>query len=431
MTFFALHVVTAFSLLFVPEHGSDSVVAATAAEVTQCRGRNFYRAFWDSPHFYSSMSKLWLAWSVMFAWIRIYYFLVGIEFINRSVLSMFLVIQRKSLTVVALILTVLFAFASFVLVLMKNPDVSCPEDGNPLSQVAFALWSCWALFTNAIGFEGNMSFQIEKDDIHESLRVVYDFILSLFYSIVVLLMLNLVIASVGDSYNAAIVEMESLILMEKYNIMIAMQSSMDSDERLEFRRKFLDGVNLDPLAIEYEEKDDAWGTTPADNRYDMTRISIDLCRHVISRCNFWWLDSLSSRPMGPPPLQFPVIAHPGNAGPARSHLSLDSPPNVIALNRGEGASTSSNTSFSGGALVSLPSFPCGDNHHVVPMVSFSSSPRSPIGLSASVRYGRWCYEYITASLSPLLRWTCCVCHFLCFIIVVEVKVFLLRKVRLK
>jgi hypothetical protein len=165
------------------------------------------------------------------AWFSFYYYLMGFDGTGPFVLSITRIVSKDIPFFMTFYLVVLIAFACSLSMLVN--------DGDPESSYGFynLMVSFWVLIKLTVNF-GEYSFGLDEDHVPMRLLWLFDFLQTFFYIIVVLMMLNLLIAMINSTYSEYMKSKFSLLLMEKYNIMCAMQRSMDGGERFDFRKRF-------------------------------------------------------------------------------------------------------------------------------------------------------------------------------------------------
>ena len=66
----------------------------------------------------------------------------------------------------------------------------------------------------------------DHSNVPQDLMVMYSFVITLFYVIVVLMFINILIAMISNTYQIYTDKNDSLLLLEKYNIMCGLDMSM-------------------------------------------------------------------------------------------------------------------------------------------------------------------------------------------------------------
>lgn len=223
--------------------------------------------------------KLALTCCVVSSWVLIYYFLMAFDITGGFVLTIDRVI-RKDLPFFFMFYTVsLIAFAAAISTLTNHgDDLSLGYGFLTFGQAARALLditvSVGTLFTSA----DNVQI-IDPNIVPPDLKWLFEFLLTSFYLVVNILMLNLLIAMVNNRYSDLEEQKETLVLTEKYNIMSNYVQCYAAFElqwpfgyihkalsKIKGTRKFLGLRKWNELAIDYA--DDLTGKNAAAEAHD-------------------------------------------------------------------------------------------------------------------------------------------------------------------
>jgi hypothetical protein len=133
------------------------------------------------------------------------------------VLKIFKIMTRDVPYFLQFFMCVIFAFACAVsLISNRGSDVYSIEYG-----FYRFLLTVWTFIKITVGSEYTGDY-VDVENVPDKLIWVYDLLMTSYGVIATLLMLNLLIAIIGTSYEEYGIDAESLLLLERFNIMCAM-----------------------------------------------------------------------------------------------------------------------------------------------------------------------------------------------------------------
>jgi hypothetical protein len=133
------------------------------------------------------------------------------------VLKIFKIMTRDVPYFLQFFMCVIFAFACAVsLISNRGSDVYSIEYG-----FYRFLLTVWTFIKITVGSEYTGDY-VDVENVPNKLIWVYDLLMTSYGVIATLLMLNLLIAIIGTSYEEYGIDAESLLLLERFNIMCAM-----------------------------------------------------------------------------------------------------------------------------------------------------------------------------------------------------------------
>ncbi|KAJ1411631.1 hypothetical protein B484DRAFT_402562 [Ochromonadaceae sp. CCMP2298] len=147
--------------------------------------------------------KVTLTICIITSWVHMYYYFMGFDKTGPFMLTMFRIIQTDVPFFFQFYSIVVFAFACALSMLSNNGDYRVTATHDNINEYFF--------------FEPYLQW-------------LADILLTGYYAIVNILMLNLLIAMISDTYSAYTSYNNAILLIAKYNIMHAMEKVMWDDE---------------------------------------------------------------------------------------------------------------------------------------------------------------------------------------------------------
>lgn len=150
------------------------------------------------------------------SWMNMYYFLMGFESTGPFVLKIYTIISKDVPYFMQYYIIILCALSTVIAMLT--------DDGNPANGAGFyrLIVTLWTLFKLTVGGQDDYNMT-SIWDVPVDLRWLFDVVLTLFRVAAVLLMINLLIAIIGNTFGAYTAVAYQILLMEKYNIMCAQE----------------------------------------------------------------------------------------------------------------------------------------------------------------------------------------------------------------
>lgn len=204
--------------------------------------------------------KICLSVCVLFSWLHIYYFLMGFDKTGPFILTIFRIVSRDVPYFLKFYAIVVVAFACVLSMLSNNGDFHAYHGIDILIQAIYTL------IQKTVN-EDPTHDNITPNLVARSLSWLSDLVLTSYYCVVVLIMLNLLIAMINHTYDRYTEYNESLLLMEKYNIMHAFELAMTKEELKTYREKF-----AIIQSTEEEEEDRFFAEGDKEEKEDHSRI---------------------------------------------------------------------------------------------------------------------------------------------------------------
>eukprot|EP00600_Ochromonadales_sp_CCMP1393_P010544 CAMPEP_0175007414 /NCGR_PEP_ID=MMETSP0005-20121125/6394_1 /TAXON_ID=420556 /ORGANISM="Ochromonas sp., Strain CCMP1393" /LENGTH=945 /DNA_ID=CAMNT_0016262845 /DNA_START=27 /DNA_END=2864 /DNA_ORIENTATION=+ len=176
--------------------------------------------------------KISLTICIIVSWLHLYYFLMGFDTTGPFMLTMFCIISTDVPYFLNFYMIVVVAFAC-ALSLLSNT-------GDPHAHYGFLhlLKAIWTLIQDTVGLNATHDVINTQNLYPAHLQWVADVLLTIYYIIVVILMINLLIAMISDTYAQYSSYNDAILLMAKYNIMHAMEKVMEPQELRDNRAKY-------------------------------------------------------------------------------------------------------------------------------------------------------------------------------------------------
>lgn len=177
--------------------------------------------------------KISMAISVLVSYIYLYYFFMGFDSTGPFVLTMTRIIGGIIPFFLTFYSITLLGFAGAISVITNLGD---PRTSYGFGHVAFIAWN---LIKQTVGLQNFHEYDaFGYSDAPNDLIWILDILQTSFYVCVVLIMLNLLIGMVSNTYNEINNYNDSLLLMEKYNMMSSFERCSTSARVAEYREAF-------------------------------------------------------------------------------------------------------------------------------------------------------------------------------------------------
>jgi hypothetical protein len=162
-------------------------------------------------------TKICLVTSVVASYLHLYYFLMGFDITGPFVLTLFRTVAQDLPHFILFYCLIVVATACALSVL-KNDLYTASGGFELLSDVAYKL------VQDIVGLDLTHYSVTDLGDYPRHLRWIVNIVLTLYRIVVTILMLNLLIAMISNTYAAYCEYSSTLLLIAKYNIMDAMES---------------------------------------------------------------------------------------------------------------------------------------------------------------------------------------------------------------
>ena len=181
-----------------------------------------------------------LAVCVFAAWTNMYYFLMGFDSTGPFVLKIYRIISKDVPYFLQFYVVILAALASALSMLTNDGN---PAPGAGLFRFIITLWTLLKLTVN-----GSDDYNVLGiTNVPNDLQWFYDIVYTGFTAVAVLLLVNILIAIIGDTYQVYSDVAYDILLMEKYNIMAAQE--LCSSDQLNEKNKGLYSIRTPIIKI--------------------------------------------------------------------------------------------------------------------------------------------------------------------------------------
>jgi nicotinamidase/pyrazinamidase len=187
-------------------------------------------------------AKIAIALSVLFSWFHMYYYLMGFDSTGPIILTIFRCITNDVRDFLRFYLVALFAFACAISVLANQDD---PSSGYGFKHIG---WGVWNLLQSTVGmdatnfFPGNASGDeagvMSLELVPQDMKWFSNILVTCYLAVSNILMVNLLIAMISNTYEVYVNFSSSILLMEKYNIMAMYERSLSADEMTAVKDKY-------------------------------------------------------------------------------------------------------------------------------------------------------------------------------------------------
>lgn len=172
-----------------------------------------------------------MAICVLTSWVHMYYYLAAFDSTGPFVISIFKIISEDVPYFMKFYLILLFGFSCALSLLTNTGN---PDGFYSIKHLVLAIWS---LIQTTVETDPTYG-AVDITGLNPDLFWLADILLTAFNFCIVIMMLNLLIAMMSSTYEKYNSYNDSLLLMEKYNIMSCMERSMMEEERQKMRIKY-------------------------------------------------------------------------------------------------------------------------------------------------------------------------------------------------
>lgn len=196
----------------------------------------------DAPHPYLSdlPIEISLVVCVVSVWNYLFYIFMGFDSTGPFVLKIFRIIRTEVPDFLQYFCIVIAAFAAAVSI------ISNTQEEHPhwfWSGFYRLVQTVWAFVKLTVGAETGI--WITNETIPADLWWLFDILMTLYWFIAALLFLNLLIAIMGNGFDNYDSITESLLLLEKYNIMCSMERVMSETQKRKVLESYAIGEEID------------------------------------------------------------------------------------------------------------------------------------------------------------------------------------------
>jgi nicotinamidase-related amidase len=182
--------------------------------------------------------KVSLTACVMSSWLHLYYFLMGFDSTGPFMLTIFRIVGRNVPYFLRFYSVIVVTFACGLSLLSNNGTLAASYSFMNI------LTAMWTLMQVTVGADPTHNSIDIHNDVAPHLYWLGDLLLTMYYASVVILMINLLIAMISHTYEEYISYNAALLLIEKYNIMHAIERSMEAQEYEHYRSLYSHRVKV-------------------------------------------------------------------------------------------------------------------------------------------------------------------------------------------
>ena len=226
--------------------------------------------------------------SAMSAWSYLFFCFMGFDYSGPFVLKIFKIIKTDVPFFLGFFAIVILAYSVAVSVI-SNIDQEVFEFEYGFVRFLYTIWT-FLKITVGTEFVGDM---VDILNVPPQLRWLFDILMASYGFVASLLMLNLLIAIVGTSYDDFSQAADQLLLLERYNIMCGYERGMTEAEKNDRLETFAigDKIDVDGVVIMANFEDDAETTTSSHrplNLGDIHKSSWSLSKDFFSYVSYWF-----------------------------------------------------------------------------------------------------------------------------------------------
>jgi len=171
-----------------------------------------------------SSVRVVISMTTLTCWIRILYIFMGFERTGNFVIIVANILLNDIPLFMWIYVTILFGFGSAHAALSVNMF----DERTVENSIKHYLFFIWNIFRYTVDGQNNEVF--DEDLVQVNALWLYQILSSWYNVLIVLLLLNLLIAMLSETYSTLITKSSSILLRERYNMMCSFEKGMDDDE---------------------------------------------------------------------------------------------------------------------------------------------------------------------------------------------------------
>ena len=205
----------------------------------------------DGFNYDDSPVRIFIALTALVSWIRMYYVLMGFELTGKFVVIVFNILGKDIPLFLCVYVTILLGFGSSHAILSLTDKERTIEGG-----FRHFFLSIWGLFKYTMdgqnfGIFDNAVVYDDAEWLYQILQVSYNLC-------IVLLMLNLLIAMMSETYADLNNKSQIILARERYNMMCSFEMGLSEQEKQEVTRRYAICSGNKTAELEMQTINDAW-----------------------------------------------------------------------------------------------------------------------------------------------------------------------------
>lgn len=175
-----------------------------------------------------SLTRIFLSLTVLTTWISVYYFLMGFEKSGNFVVIIFNIMSQDLPSFIEAFVIILFGFGSAHAALTSYPST----DGDRVAH-GFNIYfsTIWEVFNHAINGQNNNELDSIVQPVDAWPKVIFTLFAAAFNVCIVIVMLNLLIAMMTDTYSRLKAESHRILARERFNMMISFERTLTAEQK--------------------------------------------------------------------------------------------------------------------------------------------------------------------------------------------------------
>ena len=199
-----------------------------------------------------SSARTLLALTTLVCWIRILYIFMGFERTGNFVIIVANIVMNDIPLFLWIYVTILFGFGSAHAALSTNMF----DERTVVNSMKHYFSFIWNIFRYTVDGQNNEVF--DESLVQVNALWIYQILSSWYNVLIVLLLLNLLIAMLSETYSNLIDKSQSILLRERYNMMCSFEKGMYDDEIKEAMQSYLILRPHQAPVFEMQTIDSAW-----------------------------------------------------------------------------------------------------------------------------------------------------------------------------
>ena len=199
-----------------------------------------------------SSVRVVIAMTTLTCWIRILYIFMGFERTGNFVIIVANILLNDIPLFMWIYTTILFGFGSAHAALSINMF----DERSVSNSIQHYFFFIWNIFRYTVDGQNNEVF--DESLVQLNALWLYQILSSWYNVLIVLLLLNLLIAMLSETYSNLITKSSAILLRERYNMMCSFEKGMDDEEIKAAMQSYLILSGGNPPVFEMQTTNEAW-----------------------------------------------------------------------------------------------------------------------------------------------------------------------------
>jgi hypothetical protein len=218
----------------------------------------------DPVCYHQKITVIFISLCGAISWIYFFFFFLAFEKVAPFLLIIFRILQNDFAYFFRFYSIIVLSFGVATSTLS---NIYHDDNGYGVYRCGLAMW---VLLQNTVNYN-NVNIDVINDDAaYYDLKWLMEFYNISFFVFVVLMLVNLLIGMIGNTYSAYMVSQKGLVLMEQYNIMCGMERNLSLKQKQESMSKYSSDNRQETNRVfpnpqyQYQQLDKSWSSAPTE-----------------------------------------------------------------------------------------------------------------------------------------------------------------------